>query len=106
MKLSNFEKLVLKMIKKIPRGRVATYKKVAQAIGRPKAARAVGNALGKNPNAPRIPCHRVVKSNGGIGGYAKGVARKIKFLSEEGIRMEKGKVVDFQEILYKFDNNQ
>lgn len=75
--LSRFEAEVLRECIKIPKGSTRTYAQIAKAIGRPNSARAVGNALAKNPFAPAIPCHRVVKSDGTPGGYsAKGGRRK------------------------------
>ena len=84
--LTDFEKSVLEATLAIPRGRVASYKEIAAAIGRPNACRAVGNALAKNPFAPMVPCHRVVRSDGGIGGYsAPGRSkRKLRMLKDEG----------------------
>lgn len=60
-----------------------TYKEVAMAIGLPKAYRAVGNALNKNPFAPKVPCHRVIRSDGTIGGFASGTKKKIELLKRE-----------------------
>ncbi|MFH1522641.1 MAG: MGMT family protein [Patescibacteria group bacterium] len=93
---------VYKKAKKIPRGKITTYKEIARAIGGPKTARAVGNAMHRNPYAPIVPCHRVVKSNGCIGGFASGVKKKIKMLADEGITVKGGRVVDFEKVLYKF----
>ncbi|MFA6489407.1 MAG: MGMT family protein [Candidatus Micrarchaeia archaeon] len=76
-KLTPFQRAVLLECAKIQKGKTRTYAQIAKAIGKPKAVRAVGNALGKNPLAPLIPCHRVVKSDGSVGGYsAKGGSRK------------------------------
>jgi len=100
--LTDFAKKVLGAIKKIPKGRVTTYGEVARAIGRPKAVRAVGRALHKNPYAPKWPCHRVVKSDGGIGGYAGGVNRKIGLLNKEGVLVGDKKIIEFEKVLYKF----
>ena len=74
-------------MKKIPRGKVKTYAQVAKAIGKPLAVRAVANAIGKNPYAPKIPCHRVIRSNGSLGGYSGkgGVKTKRFLLQKEGI---------------------
>ncbi|MCD6233268.1 MGMT family protein [bacterium] len=83
MKLS-FKEKVLEAVKRIPKGEVLTYKEVAEKAGSPRAWRAVGNILHKNKN-PRIPCHRVVRSDGRIGGYNKGQRKKIKLLEKEGI---------------------
>lgn len=71
-KFSEFEKKVLKVTSQIPLGQVRSYKWVARKIGRPKATRAVGQALKKNPYPIIIPCHRVIKSDGSLGGYVKG----------------------------------
>ena len=68
----------------IPKGCVAAYADIANAIGRPKAMRAVGNAMGKNPLAPFVPCHRVIASNGTIGGYTGSMDTKRALLKEEG----------------------
>ena len=74
-------------LKKIPYGEVRTYKQIAEIIGHPKSSRAVANACGRNPFAPTIPCHRVVRSDGGLGGYSGvgGVATKMKLLIDEGV---------------------
>ncbi|MEK7203766.1 MAG: MGMT family protein [Patescibacteria group bacterium] len=82
--LSDFHYRVYNVVKKIPKGQVLTYKKVAYLVGSPGAYRAVGNALNKNPFAPEVPCHRVIKSDGKIGGYAKGTRIKIRLLKKEG----------------------
>ena len=70
LKGTKFQKKVWNYLKTIPKGKIKTYKEVANAIGMPKAARAVANACGKNPYAPKIPCHRVIRSDGGLGGYS------------------------------------
>ncbi|MBI1970701.1 MGMT family protein [Candidatus Woesearchaeota archaeon] len=93
--LSSFSERVWKVTKKIPRGSVATYKDIAYAL-HTKAYRAVGNALNKNPHAPIVPCHRVVKSDGGVGGFAHGTVKKITLLQKEGVIVKNGKVVEFE----------
>ena len=82
-----FQILVWKALKTIPRGKTRTYLEIAQQIGRPKAVRAVANAIGKNPHAPEIPCHRVVRTDGSLGGYSGpgGIKTKIRLLREEGV---------------------
>jgi len=85
--LTPFQKKVYKVIFGIPTGEVRSYKWVACKLGRASAARAVGNALNKNPYAPLVPCHRIIKSDGTIGGYAKGVKAKRKILKWEGIEL-------------------
>ena len=74
---------------KIPKGKVKTYKEVAIGIKMPKAARAVANACGKNPYAPRVPCHRVIRSDGSLGGFSApgGIKAKIKMLKKEGFSL-------------------
>lgn len=79
-----FQKRVYEVVKKIPKGKVLTYKIVAKLAGRPRDWRAVGNILNKNKD-PKIPCHRVIKSNGEIGGYKGGTKKKIYLLKREGI---------------------
>ena len=95
---------VWEKLKEIPKGKVTTYKLLAKAI-KSRAVRAVASAVGKNPNAPKVPCHRVVLSSGKIGNYThpKGVERKIELLKEEGIEVdENGYIVDFKDKLYYF----
>ena len=81
--LTKFQKRVYDFVRAIPKGKTATYKEVAIAIGHPKAYRAVGNALNKNPFAPTVPCHRVIRSDGKIGGFASGTQKKVKLLQKE-----------------------
>jgi methylated-DNA-[protein]-cysteine S-methyltransferase len=83
IKITEFERKVYEVVKEIPRGEVRTYGWVARQIGKPKAARAVGNALHKNPFAPKVPCHRVVAKNG-LGGFAGGLNKKRQLLKKEG----------------------
>jgi O-6-methylguanine DNA methyltransferase len=87
--MSTFSEKVYAVVKKIPRGQVLTYKKVAQLVGRPRAYRAVGNILNKNFD-PKIPCHRVVRSDGKIGGYNRGKKDKQKILQQEGLKIFSG----------------
>lgn len=103
--LTDFQKSVLALVSKIPGGRVATYAGIAKFLGRPKAARAVGNALNKNPDLIKIPCHRVVKSDGQVGGYAAGQAAKVKLLKKEGVLITRGRVIDFDKRLFNFRQN-
>lgn len=97
MPKSEFAIKVWQALKLIPCGRVTTYKAIAEYLGRPKAARAVGNACNRNPNAPEAPCHRVIKSDGRVGGYARGASKKIRLLEKEGIRVKNGLVEKFRE---------
>ncbi len=79
-----FQERVYKVVSKIPKGKVMTYAEVAKAVGSPRAFRAVGSALNKNPNPVIIPCHRVIRSNGEVGGYRGGTKKKIALLKKEG----------------------
>jgi O-6-methylguanine DNA methyltransferase len=81
--LTLFEKKVLTATMDIPAGEVRSYAWIAERVGSPRGARAVGNALSKNPYAPHVPCHRVIASDGSIGGYSGQVAKKIKLLEGE-----------------------
>ena len=86
---TKFQLKVWAYLRKIPRGSVKTYSQVARDIGKPLAKRAVANAIGKNPYAPKIPCHRVIRSDGTIGGYSgKGGLKTKRFLlKKEGIKL-------------------
>tara|TARA_X000001036_G_scaffold105916_1_gene99056 strand:+ start:509 stop:808 length:300 start_codon:yes stop_codon:yes gene_type:complete len=88
IKGTDFQILVWKEILKIPFGETRTYKEIAQAIGKPNSSRAVANACGKNPYAPDIPCHRVIRSDGKLGGYSGvgGLKMKEKLLKIENTR--------------------
>ena len=99
-KKTNFTQKVYELVKQIPKGYVSTYGGVAKALGT-KAYRAVGNAMNKNPYAPKVPCHRVVKSNGEVGGFASGTKKKIQMLRKEGVEIKKGKI-DLNRFIYKF----
>jgi methylated-DNA-[protein]-cysteine S-methyltransferase len=89
LKGTPFQLKVWSYLKKIPRGSVKTYSQVAKAIGKPLAVRAVANAIGKNPYPPRIPCHRVIRSDGLLGGYSGkgGIKTKKMLLKKEGITL-------------------
>ncbi len=71
------------VVRKIPKGKLLTYTEVARRAGNPKAVRAVGNILAKNFD-PKIPCHRVIRSDGGLGGYNRGLEQKLAILKKEG----------------------
>lgn len=90
IKGTDFEKQVWTEIKKIPKGQTLTYKELAIKIGKPKAYRAVASACAKNPLLITIPCHRVIRSDGKIGGYkgVKGIERKKKLLESEGVNLK------------------
>ena len=96
-----FDERCYRILGKVPRGKVTTYGEIARAL-RSKAYRAVGNAMNKNPfPGSKVPCHRVVKSNGEVGGFASGTGKKVSMLKEEGINIVEGKI-DLGKYLYKF----
>ena len=90
----SFYSKVYDVVKKIPKGKVLTYKQVARFAGSPKAYRAVGTAMKLNPDMKNIPCHRVVGSGGMMHGYSagQGVSTKIKLLKKEGVKFINNKV--------------
>ena len=97
---TQFERDVLVVTFRIPKGKVSTYKRVAEKIGKPKAYRAVANALHKNPLWPVVPCHRVVCSDGSFGGTKKAAEDRRKSVAEEGVPIENGKVKLSNNILH------
>ena len=104
-KETTLQRRVWDALRLIPEGRVTTYGAIAAYLGT-KAVRAVGTAVGKNPYAPEVPCHRVVPSNGKLGNYSGegGVARKQALLEGEGVRVKEGKIVDFERVFYDFSD--
>ncbi len=123
--MNSFNEKCYKLLRKVPKGKVTTYKELAHTL-KNKAYRAVGNAMNKNPYAYAIsseavrnrhsmirgdlkrnsrfflvPCHRVVKSNGEVGGFASGIKNKIKILRSEGIEIKNNRIVNFNKHLFK-----
>ena len=84
--MTDFAEKVYEAVKKIPQGRVATYKDIAKAVGRSRSARVVGGALNKN-YSPEVPCHRVICSDGKLGGYNRGQNNKKSLLLKEGVKI-------------------
>ena len=86
---TSFQIRTWRYLMKIPKGTVKTYSQVAKGIGEPLAVRAVANAIGKNPFAPKIPCHRVIRSDGSLGGYSGkgGIKTKKLLLKREGVTL-------------------
>jgi methylated-DNA-[protein]-cysteine S-methyltransferase len=99
--MKSFQEKVLFLAKKIPPGKVATYGQIARILK--TSPRAVGRALSKNPYPIKIPCHRVVKSDGSLGGYSGGVKKKVSLLREEGVSIRKNKIINFVQAIYKFN---
>jgi O-6-methylguanine DNA methyltransferase len=104
--MPEFYKRVWKTMRKIPKGKVTTYGELAKALNT-RAYRAVGGACRHNPYAPEVPCHRVVAAGGHIGGFGgkisgKNIEKKIVLLRKEGVRVQDGRVADFNEVLFRF----
>ncbi len=93
---------VYNLLTKIPLGKVSTYGDIAAAIGHPKAYRVIGKIVANNPNPIIVPCHRVVKSSGEIGGFMYGEKNKRELLEKEGIKIENGFVKNFKESRFIF----
>ena len=83
--LTPFQRRVYAAVRRIHHGRMRSYQWVARAIGQPRAARAVGQALNRNTRPDLVPCHRVVSADGSLGGYAWGAAAKRRHLAVEGV---------------------
>jgi O-6-methylguanine DNA methyltransferase len=107
--LRDFQKRVLTLLTKIPKGKVTTYGEIAKAMGDVGLSRAVGNAVRDNPFAPTVPCHRVIRSTGGIGGYdgetsGEKVAKKIRLLQEEGVDVDSAGRIDLAKYLVRAED--
>lgn len=87
----NFQEKCYAVLKTVPKGKITTYKEIAKALNS-KAYRAVGTAMNKNPYAPKVPCHRVINSNGKVGNFASGIKNKIKLLKSEGVEIKNNKI--------------
>ena len=96
-----FDQRCYDLLLQIPKGKVTTYREIAHALGT-QAYRAVGQALNRNPNLVEVSCHRVVKSNGEVGGYAGGLSRKIELLGQGGVDVSEHGEVDLSKYLYVF----
>ena len=95
------EEKVYKKLLKVPRGMVTTYGELSKAVGIKNGQRVIGRIMNKNPYPVIVPCHRVIKSDGKIGGYAWGEKIKISMLSKEGVKIKNGKIVDLK-MIYRF----
>ena len=98
--MQTFAEQVYAYVAHVPKGKVSTYFEIAKALKNPRAARAVGNALNKNRSFDIIPCHRVVRSDGGLGGYVFGLPKKIALLKKEGVEVKNEKV-DIKTFMYR-----
>lgn len=97
----NLKNKVYSFLSRIPKGKVSTYKEVALAVGSPRAYRAVGSILNKNKDTLNIPCYKVVRSDGFVGGYRLGSLRKEQLLKRDGIEINTGKVINLYRYLFK-----
>ena len=95
------EEKVYKKLLKVPRGMVTTYGELSKAVVIKNGQRVIGRIMNKNPYPVIVPCHRVIKSDGKIGGYAWGEKIKISMLSKEGVKIKNGKIVDLK-MIYRF----
>lgn len=95
MPVSLFDRKVYLAVSCVPSGRVTTYSALAEVVGQPHSARAVGQALGRNPHLVTVPCHRVVRARGTLGGYARGSRRKRDLLLREGIPIQGNHITNF-----------
>ena len=98
----NLDKKIYKKLLEVPKGKITTYGELAKAVGLKNGQRAVGKIMNKNPYPVIIPCHRVVKSDGKVGGYAYGEEIKSDMLTREGIVIKNGKILDFENTIYRF----
>ncbi|MGD9160150.1 MAG: MGMT family protein [Desulfobacteraceae bacterium] len=104
--MKTFSDKVYDLLRKVPEGRVTTYKEIAHALGT-RAYRGVGQAMKRNPFAPEVPCHRVVATSGRIGGFqgktsGTSIQKKIKMLKEEGIEFQGDRIKNFKKVLFRF----
>ncbi|RDJ31593.1 MAG: methylated-DNA--[protein]-cysteine S-methyltransferase [Crenarchaeota archaeon] len=98
----NLENRVYKKLLEVPEGKVTTYGELAKAVGLKNGQRVIGRIMNKNPYPVIVPCHRVIKSDGKIGGYAYGEDVKNAMLSKEGISIRKGKIQELEKTIHRF----
>lgn len=96
-----YQKVYLKLIS-VPKGRVTTYGELAKAVGLKNGQRVIGQIMNRNPFPVVIPCHRVVKSDGKMGGFFYGENVKKKMLSNEGVKIQNGKILDWEKTIFRF----
>ena len=97
----NFDNKCYRLLSKIPKGRISTYKEIARVLNT-RAYRAVGSAMSRNPNPITVPCHRVINTDGSIGGYALGIDKKEQLLKQEGVLIKQAKIVGYKKLIYSF----
>ena len=98
----NLDKKIYKKLLEVPKGKITTYGELAKAVGLKNGQRVVGKIMNKNPYPVIIPCHRVIKSDGKVGGYAYGEDVKSDMLTREGIVIKNGKILDLENKIYRF----
>lgn len=98
----NIDEKVYKKLLEVPEGMITTYSELAKSVGLKNGQRAIGKIMNKNPYPVIVPCHRVVKADGSVGGYAFGNEIKINMLSKEGLEIANGKIRNFENKLYRF----
>ncbi|MGI0057564.1 MAG: MGMT family protein [Nitrosarchaeum sp.] len=98
----NLDEKIYKKLLEVPKGKITTYGELAKAVGLKNGQRVIGKIMNKNPYPVIIPCHRVVKSDGTIGGYAYGAEIKSVMLTKEGIVIKNGKILDLENNIYRF----
>ena len=98
----NLDEKIYKKLLEVPEGKITTYGELAKAVGIKNGQRAVGRIMNKNPYPVIVPCHRVVKSDGKVGGYAYGEQVKINMLSKEGVKIKDNKILDWENTFYRF----
>ena len=98
----NIEEKIYKKLLTVPHGKITTYKQLSKSVGLENGQRLVGQIMKKNPFPVIIPCHRVIKSNGDIGGYLFGIDIKKNMLRKEGICITKNKIDNFEEVFFTF----
>ena len=98
----NLDKKIYKKLLEVPEGKITTYGELAKAVGMKNGQRAVGKIMNANPYPVIIPCHRVVKSDGKVGGYYYGQNVKINMLKKEGVKIKNDKILDWENTVYRF----
>jgi len=98
----NLEQKIYKKLLEVPKGKVTTYGELAKSIGFTNGQRVVGRIMNQNPYPAIIPCHRVVRSDGKVGGYDYGEEVKINMLQQEGIKIKNGKILDWEKTVHRF----
>jgi methylated-DNA-[protein]-cysteine S-methyltransferase len=99
--INNLDSRVYKNLMRVPRGKVTTYKSLAESVGMKNGQRAIGKIMNRNPNPIVVPCHRVVRSDRSVGGYAYGTEKKIKLLLKEGVSISGDKVRNWDETFFR-----